>query len=593
MIMGDFLGKFERVRKEGNGWMAKCPAHADDKPSLYISIGDDSRILINCFAGCSAERVVEAVGLTLSDLFTEPSTKARNNGIVAAYDYFDERGALLYQVRRTHNKQFPVYHQDLQGQWKSGLNGQRRVLYRLPELVQSAADDFVFIPEGEKDVENLHRLGLVATTNLGGAGRNKWRTEYNDPLRNRHIVILPDNDDTGRSHAQMIAESLKGVAASVRVAELPGLPPKGDVSDWIAAGGTRGDLLKLVQAIAAEMPSEASQGETLLISLASVKAEHVKWLWYPYIPSGKLTMIEGDPGVGKSWLVLGLTTAVATGSGLPNAELTEPRNVMLLSAEDGLADTIRPRLDSMGANVSNIFALTGAVVFDDAGLLQVEAAIRQCAPALVIIDPMVAYLGMGVDMHKANETRVVMAALARIAERYGCAIVCVRHLSKAMGGKTIYRGIGSIDFTAACRSVLLVGADPDDKRKRAVVQIKNNLAAFGEPMGYEIRNDCFYWTGASGLTAERILSNSSEEEEKTALSEAIEFLRESLAEGDRDAKQLMTDARALGISGRTLKRAKQKLGILALQNRSIDQRAISGWRWRLLDSNDQGQASQE
>src|SRR5438067_528888 len=121
MIMGEFLSKFERVRKEGNGWMAKCPAHADDKPSLHISIGDDSRILINCFAGCSAERILEAVGLTLSDLFTEPPPKARSNGIVAAYDYFDEGGALLYQVRRTYNKQFPVYHQDMQGRWKAGL----------------------------------------------------------------------------------------------------------------------------------------------------------------------------------------------------------------------------------------------------------------------------------------------------------------------------------------------------------------------------------------------------------------------------------------------------------------------------------------
>jgi putative DNA primase/helicase len=581
------LSRFKAVRKSGNGWTARCPSHDDRRNSLCIARGDGGKTLIDCKAGCSPEEIVREAGIEMSDLFeseTGKSGKTTRARVVATYDYTDEQGNLLYQVRRTEDKQFPVYHKE-GDRWVAGLNGQKRVLYRLPELVKSDLSEYVFIVEGEKDVENLAELGLTATTNPGGASKSgqksKWREEYNEAFKARKVIILPDNDEAGKSHAQHIAASLKSFTSFVKIIELPGLPTKGDVSDWINYGGSVEKLIRLIK--------DSDRDNLGMVCLADVEAEHVEWLWFPYIPVGKLTLIEGDPGVGKSWLVLAIATAIAAGRGLPGAGISEPRNVLLLSAEDGLGDTIRPRLDSMYADCTRIFAFNRAVVFDDSGLLELEAVIAECRPGLVLVDPMVAYLGAGIDMHKANETRVVMAALARLAEKHSCAIVGVRHLSKAMGGKTIYRGIGSIDFTAACRSVLLVGADPDDKHKRAVVQIKNNLAAFGEPMGYEIRDDSFYWTGATGLTAERILSNSSEQEEKTALEEAVGYLRESLTEGDRDAKEISSDARALGISLRTLERARRELGIKALQNRSADQRRVSGWRWTLPENNGNGQ----
>src|SRR5262249_46206155 len=178
---------------------------------------------------------------------------------------------------------------------------------------------------------------------------------------------------------------------------------------------------------------------------------------------------------GKSWLMCAIATAIASGSGLPGMAQTEPRNVLMLSAEDGLGDTIRPRLDGMKADVSRIAALNEAIVFDDAGLLKVKAAIiNSRQPALVIIDPLVAYLGAGVDLHRANETRVVMAALARIAEEYACAILAIRHLRKGSADRAIYRGIGSIDFVAAARSMLFVGEDPDKPNHRALVHCKSN-----------------------------------------------------------------------------------------------------------------------
>jgi hypothetical protein len=165
-----------------------------------------------------------------------------NSRIVATYDYVDERGEMLYQVIRFEPKDFRQRRPDGAGEWLWNLDGVRRVLYRLP-LLATNPERAVFVVEGEKDVDNLAHLGIIATTNPGGAG--KWRPEYSDFLRGRHVIILPDNDGPGLSHAKAVAASLNEIAASIKILELPGLPPKGDVSDWLAAGGTRDRLLEL------------------------------------------------------------------------------------------------------------------------------------------------------------------------------------------------------------------------------------------------------------------------------------------------------------------------------------------------------------
>jgi hypothetical protein len=234
----------------------------------------------------------------------------------------------------------------------------------------------------------------------------------------------------------------------------------------------------------------------------------------------------------------------------------------------------------MGADVSRIFALEGAVSFDDAGLLLVESAILEHNPVLIIVDPLIAYIGAKVDLHRANETRSVMAALARIADRYGCAVLGIRHLTKGGKDRAIYRGIGSIDFTAACRSVLLVGCNPDDPSQRAVVQIKNNLAPLGAAVGYEIQDGVFFWKGGNcGLTAEKILGAGSGEE-RSSLRDAEEFLEEVLSEGPRLATEIKKEARAAGISERTLWRAKSTLRVKAQKQKGKGQ----PWHWELTDN---------
>jgi len=308
--------------------------------------------------------------------------------------------------------------------------------------------------------------------------------------------------------------------------------------------------------------------------LADVEPEDVDWLWKPYIPLGKVSIIEGDPGLGKSWLSLGIAASISLGRGLPNTPMFQPRNVLLLSSEDGLGDTIRPRLDAMRANVNRVFAVENVYTFDEAGLPDLEVQIARTSALLVIVDPFVAYFGDR-DLNKANQTRKVMAALAEIAERQHCAIVLIRHLTKGSRDKAVSRGQGNIDITAAARSVLLVGADPDDRNKRAVVQIKCNLAEFGPALGYSIEDGRFTWGGVSDLTAGRILAPEGQGG-PARIDEAEQFLRDLLSDGPVRQPDVEKQAKANDVAVSTLKRAKRKMNVISRRNGKTGE-----WVWTL------------
>ena len=243
------------VKRSGDGYVALCPSHDDYHPSLSIGEGDDGQALLHCHAGCDTSDIVMALGLEMRDLFTLQPTRlpSKGNTYEAIYSYQDAEGRLLYQVLRTCDKSFRCCQPNDAGGWTWNMKGVERVLYRLPQLLSANPDAPVFLPEGEKDVDRLVDLGLVATTNPHGAG--KWRGHYSKWLQGRAVVILPDNDDQGRDHALMVAFSLNGVAARVMVLELPDLPEKGDVSDWMNAGGTADDLLTLANEMSEWIPS--------------------------------------------------------------------------------------------------------------------------------------------------------------------------------------------------------------------------------------------------------------------------------------------------------------------------------------------------
>lgn len=247
--LDNVLSRLQGVRGSAGSWQALCPAHKDTKPSLSVRQDKDGKILLKCHAGCETKDIVAALGLRLSDLFPEKQrTEQTHTGtkrVVEVYDYTDAGGKQLYQVLRYEPKDFRQRRPDGKGGWTWNLNGITPVLYRLPKVKEAVWEGrTLFVAEGEKDTHTLERLGLTATTNSGGA--KKWHDRYAQDLRGASVVILPDSDFCGREHAESIARSLQGIAASVKIVELPGLPQKGDVSDWVKAGHTKEELLRLV-----------------------------------------------------------------------------------------------------------------------------------------------------------------------------------------------------------------------------------------------------------------------------------------------------------------------------------------------------------
>jgi Protein of unknown function (DUF3631) len=240
MRLLELLHLFSGCHRAGNGYLVNCPGHADRFPSLSLA-EKDGRILLHCHAGCAPEAIIEALGLTMADLFTEGKPKARKTQgePEAVYPYTDEKGALLFQVLRFPGKQFRQQRPDGRGKWIKNLDGVRRVLYRLPEVLTAKS---VLICEGEKDVETARKLGLVATCNPHGAG--KWRPEYSDVLAGKRGAIIADGDEPGRLHAAQVAGSLFGKMGTLKVLELPSAK---DLSEWVERGGTREALLDLIR----------------------------------------------------------------------------------------------------------------------------------------------------------------------------------------------------------------------------------------------------------------------------------------------------------------------------------------------------------
>lgn len=311
-----------------------------------------------------------------------------------------------------------------------------------------------------------------------------------------------------------------------------------------------------------------------LIYMEDIISVPVKWLWKPYIPSGKLTLMHGDPGSGKTTVAAKVAAAVTRGEMLPGeAEPREPANVIFQTAEDGLADTIKPRLEAAGADCNRILVIDESKeclsMTDD----RLEEAIRLTNAKLVILDPIQAYIGANVDMHRANEIRPVMSRLGRIAEEYDCAVILIGHMNKATGQKCTYRGLGSIDITAVARSVLVVGEMRDDKSKRVICHSKSSLAPTGKTILFSItENSMLEWLGTVEVTADEFLEDGGAKIGK--LESAKNFLNTFLSDGAKPQKEVMEAAESLNFGDRTLKTAKSVLGIKSV-------RVNDEWLWKL------------
>ncbi|MGI8923356.1 MAG: AAA family ATPase [Fimbriimonadales bacterium] len=501
----------------------------------------------------------------MADLFPAKNGKSKAAmREIASYSYTDKNGSQLYEVVRYEPKDFRQ-RRLVNGKHAWGLARCTLVLYRLPNLTKAVNDGrTIYVVEGEKDVHAIESAGGVGTCNSMGAG--KWRPEYSESIRGAEVVIVADKDVSGYKHALHVRDSLLAVGCSVRTVE--SMEGK-DAADHLAAGHGLADFEDCDVASRlnelAHDPSDCSSVPAGPIWISNVEPRSVKFLWWPYIPLGKVTIIEGAPGVGKSWVTCAIAAAVSSGEALPAVDRQDPARVLMLTTEDDLPDTVRPRLDALGANAANVACYAEPITLDEPGLERLEEWLRIVDPVLVTIDPLQSYMGATLDLHRSNETRPFMHGLKALAEKHNIAILVVRHTRKSMVGRATDAGLGSIDIAAAARSILLVGEDPEDKARGALVHIKSNVGPKGDGVGFCLEDGRFRWTGKTDLTADAILRGA----EHSPISEAVEFLHEELAGGKRPSRDIQREAEGQGIAKRTLDRAKTRLGAKSVKEGKV------------------------
>lgn len=312
--------------------------------------------------------------------------------------------------------------------------------------------------------------------------------------------------------------------------------------------------------------------ELKIINMEDVEVREVEWLWYPYIPYGKITIIQGDPGEGKTTAVLQLSALLSKGEKLPcDDREIDPVNIIYQTAEDGLNDTVKPRLVAANADCTKIKVIDetdkSLTMIDE----RIEKAIQETNARLLILDPIQAYLGAEVNMNCANEIRDVTKQLGHLADRYNCAIILVGHMNKG-GGKASYRGLGSIDFQAVARSVLIVGRLKDNSTMRIIAQGKSSLAPEGDSIAFELNKDTgFRWIGKCEMSVEELLSGTPKDN-KSQLAERL--LNEMLEDGKRLQSDILAKAKDWDISKRVLDEVKKKLGVKSIKS-------ANKWYWEL------------
>jgi archaellum biogenesis ATPase FlaH len=338
--------------------------------------------------------------------------------------------------------------------------------------------------------------------------------------------------------------------------------------------------------------------EAIVHRLSDVEPEQLEWLWPDRIPLGKLTLLAGDPGLGKSFVTCDISARISSGRAWPDDSSWNQAagSVAMFNCEDGLRDTIRPRLDRAGADVSKIVAIEGVKVHDiDSGearlrgfslandlprLERVVADLADCR--LIVIDPVSAYCG-DADSHKNAEVRALLAPLAELAERFRVAVLMVTHLAKGTGAKAIYRSMGSLAFAAAARAVWHVAKDPDDEQRRLILPAKMNLAPDPTGLAYRIEQGAVCWEADPvKMHADELLAieaNAKPDTDRTQRDEAAEWLREVLADGPTPPKELIADGREHGHSEKTLRRAFKDIGGAPTKT-GMD----GGWLWSLPGS---------
>jgi putative DNA primase/helicase len=642
MTLLQLLVRFPQRRKNGyQDWHVPCPAHDDDRQhpekfSLHVT-GDVDRILLHCFAGCPVEAILGALRLAASDLFFSSNGRARaeasaaplrdpratlaafaqlkqlpetllkedgwredSQGLVIPYRQRD--GSLWRERRRTSLKAG-------QGFLWDGRKDRPLIPYGRQRLDTWMEKGELWLVEGESDAVTAWHHGLPCLGLPGNLAAKALTLEDLAGIDTLWVVMEPGQSGIGFAGAvreQLRVLTWTGTARLVQLpakdlSELHMANPPGFRAALAAAQARAEDLFawqtppagQAVTAAPAKehaaAPSIAGKPTPVLVRLDTIAPEPVEWLWPGRIARGKLTLIVGDPGTGKSTVTADVAARSSKNRAWPDGSPGADASVLWLTAEDGLADTVRPRIDRQDGDARRIHILRAIRVdgVDEAAftlehsLPAMERALVDTQAALVIVDPLSAYLGSR-DSYKDAEIRGLLAPLAALAEQLHVAVLAVLHLTKDAQRRLLHRAQGSIGFVAAARTVLAVGEDPDVPERRLVVSIKNNLGPLAPALAFRIDDRGLCWESdpvagaADRLLAADLPGTRTERRERT---DARAFLQHLLAYGPIASRQVEADAKANGIAQRTLWRAKAELGIVAGRSRTLDGK--DAWYWTL------------
>jgi hypothetical protein len=654
MNISEFISLLKEPKKSGAGWSARCPGHDDQHSSLSVGVGDDGRILLHCFAGCEPESICQALGRRLADLYPNGSAQTNEQSqkdwpkLAKAFSNAltpDRRGELAQVLGLPESAlaSLPIGWCGPGAFWTfPECDGQGRIIginRRYQDGTKKAMADSkrglilpvdwdkgegpIFFPEGASNTLALTALGLPAVGRPNNTGGVDQLADLLGSLpAKRRVIVVGDFDPKadgkwpGRDGATKVAGELAG--------RLPGwevfwvLPPDHakDVREWVNRqeldptladawddAGQR--LLEKIEPALQVPITKNSTGqrivEPVVVNLVDVEVKPVAWLWPNWIARGCITMFDGDPGLGKSTIALDLAARVTRGfkmapEGGPGG--IEPGNVLILSAEDTLEHTIKPRLAVLEADMMRIIAIRAIMVNGEEwpvtlpiNLDDVEEKIKQFNVMLIIIDPLVAYLDGKTDSHNDANIRRVLHRVKLMAERTQSAVLAIRHLNKMTTNPALYRGGGSIGIIGAARCAWVVGKHPENPAMHRVLAMnKSNLGPHPKSLAYTIEPagdvSMIGWIGECDLGPDDILAKPKGKPgpKGEALSNAMAFLEKALADGPKEADEVEKWALAEGISLKTLRRAKKEMGVVS-ELHGFGQEGK--WFWSLPDRDGQ------
>ena len=388
---------------------------------------------------------------------------------------------------------------------------------------------------------------------LGGVSAKALQQFLSERPDVERVFLCLDADKAGEDACKRLTALLPDTVSVTRIQPC--------MKDWNDVLVHRAEILNRDYFKSTVLKEPPKKDSVKIIRMSDVELTPVDWLWKPYLPFGKLSVLQGNPGEGKTYFAMHLAAACTNGKLLPNMERLEPFNVIYQTAEDGLGDTVKPRLIEAGADLDRVLVIDDSDVQLTLSDERIEKAIIENNAKLVIIDPIQAYLGADVDMNRANEVRPIFMRLGQVAQRTGCAILLIGHLNKAAGMQSLQRGLGSIDIAAAVRSVMFIGKLKHDPTMRILTHEKSSLAPPGASLAFSLGDESgFHWIGEYDITADEMLSGI-EPQRETKTQQAKDLICTLLAGGKRVySEDIDKVALERGIPGRTVRDAKRELG---------------------------------